>query len=139
MRLEDEREIQLQVQCREGPIRERSCTDWGCCLLYLALLAAVVILAVAASEGQIDESIMDRMIRTKGQDLPFMSIKKSSQYILISLGIAVGLCVVIVVTIYLIPAIAAYLFIPMMLLMMLLLGVGFVYRYFGNRLPFVPR
>lgn len=108
-------------------------------MLYVLLLAAVVVLAVMASSGQIDESIMDRMIKSKGQDLPFMSIKKSSQYILISLGIAVALCVVIVLTIYMIPAIAAYLFIPMMLLLMLLLGVGFVYRYFGNRLPFVPR
>ena len=92
-----------------------------------------------ASKGEIDESVMDRMMRQKGQDLPFMSIKHSSKYILISLGIAVALCVIIVITIYLIPAIAAYLFIPIMLLLMLLLGVGFIYRFFGNRLPFVPR
>lgn len=49
------------------------------------------------------------------------------------------LCLIVVVTIYIIPAIAAYLFIPIMLTMMLVLGVGFVYRYFGHNLPFVNR
>lgn len=74
----------------------------------------------------------------KGSSLPFISIEKASPYIITSLGIAIGLCVIIVITIYLIPAIAAYLFIPIMLLLMLLLGSGFIYRFFGKRLPFVP-
>lgn len=52
-------------------------------------------------------------------------------------AIGIVLCLVVVITTYIIPAIAAYLFIPIMLVMMMLLGVGFIYRYFGHHLPFV--
>jgi hypothetical protein len=106
--------------------------------VYILLLIFVATLAVIASKERIDDSTLDQMMRTKGSTLFFTSIHKSAPYIIISLGIAIGLCVIIVITIYLIPAIAAYLFIPIMLLMMLLLGAGFIYRFFGKRLPFVP-
>lgn len=140
MKIDDEREIQLQVQCREGPIRERTCTDWGCCLLYFLFMASIVVMAVIASnEPQVGEAMQDRLLRTKGKALPFLSIQKAMPFILSSLGTVTGICLLIVVTTYLLPAIAAYLFIPIMLLLMLLMGVGFTYRFFGKRLPFVNR
>jgi hypothetical protein len=52
MRIEDEREVQLQVQCRDGPIRERRCTDWACCLLYFLVIAAVIALALYANTAK---------------------------------------------------------------------------------------
>jgi hypothetical protein len=38
---------------------------------------------------------------------------------------------------FIIPSVSAYIIIPLMLLLMLLLGAGFIYRFFGNKLPFV--
>ena len=140
MNLEEEREVQLQVQCRDGPIRERRCTDWGCCLFYFVLIAVIAAFAIINSQRpQISTTVLDNLLKHNGAALPFLSTYKVMPYILTSWAIATGLCLVIVITIYLIPAIAAYLFIPIMLVMMLLMGVGFIYRFFGKHLPFVPR
>jgi hypothetical protein len=135
---EDEKEIQLQVQCREGPIRERHCTDWFCCLLYLLLLAAVVALALLAnSADHLTEEEVEKMLKTQGQSLPYLSTEQVIPDILIGLGVATALCVLMVVTTYLLPEVSAYLYIPLCLLLMLVLGAGFLYRFFGNRLPFL--
>lgn len=56
-----------------------------------------------------------------------------------SWAIATGICLFIVITVYLIPALAAYLFIPIMLVLMFLFGSAFIYRFFGKHLPFIPR
>ena len=131
--------MQLQVQCRDGPIRERRCTDWGCCLIYFLLLGAIAAFAIMLSrQPQISTTVLDNLLKKNGAALPFLSTKKVMPFIMTSWGIATGLCLIIVITIYLIPAIAAYLFIPIMLVMMLLFGTGFVYRYAGKNLPFVP-
>jgi hypothetical protein len=137
---DDEREIQLQVQCREGPIRERKCTDWGCCLAYFLLIGGIAVMAIIISKNpQISTSVLDRLLINDGAALPFLSTYKVMPFILTSWAIATVLCLLIVITIYLIPAIAAYLFIPIMLILMLLLGIGFIYRFFGHRLPFVSQ
>lgn len=57
--------------------------------------------------------------------------------ILIGLGVATAICILMVVTTYVLPEISAYLYIPLCLLLMLVLGCGFLYRFFGNRLPFL--
>lgn len=44
-------DIQLSVQCRDGPLTERKCTDVFCCILYLLLLGSVIFLAVFASNA----------------------------------------------------------------------------------------
>ena len=119
MNLEEEREVQLQVQCRDGPIRERRCTDWGCCLFYFVLIAVIAAFAIINSQRpQISTTVLDNLLKHNGAALPFLSTYKVMPYILTSWAIATGLCLVIVITIYLIPAIAAYLFIPIMLVMM---------------------
>ena len=44
-------DIQLSVQCRDGPLTERKCTDVFCCILYLLLLGSVIFLGVFASNA----------------------------------------------------------------------------------------
>ena len=62
--MEDEREIQLQVQCRDGPIRDRRCTDWGCCLVYFLLLGAIIVLAVIHSQQtQISPTALNSLLK----------------------------------------------------------------------------
>ena len=139
MNLQEEREVQLQVQCRDGPIHERRCTDWACCLFYLLLLVAVAVFAVIASKHPpISSSTLNNLLQNHGASLPFLSTYKVMPYILTSWTIVTGLCLVIVITIYIIPALAAYLFIPIMLFFMLMIGAAFIYRFFGKHLPFIP-
>ena len=74
MMLEDEREIQLQIQSRDGPLQQRKCTDWFCCALYFLLLAAVVSLALAANQApHINEQDIEKLLKVKGQDMPYLS------------------------------------------------------------------
>lgn len=49
----------------------------------------------------------------------------------------VAVSFVLVLISFIIPSLSAYLIIPLILLLMLLLGAGFIYSYFGNQLPFV--
>ncbi len=51
MTKESNGDVQLSVQCRDGPIAERRCTDAFCCILYLLLLAAVLFLGLSASSA----------------------------------------------------------------------------------------
>lgn len=50
---------------------------------------------------------------------------------------ATAICILMVVTSYVIPEVAAYVYIPLCLVLMLVLGSGLMYRFFGNRLPFL--
>jgi len=68
---------------------------------------------------------------------PLLAITKAMNYILLSLATVVALCFVLVIISFTIPFISTYVIIPLTLLLMLLLGAGFLYRYFGNKLPFV--
>jgi len=43
-----------------------------------------------------------------------------------------------VITTFTIPAIATYIYIPLLLLLMLFAGIVFLIRYFGPHIPFVP-
>ena len=49
----------------------------------------------------------------------------------------IALCLIMVITTFIIPSLAAYIYIPLALLMMLLIGSVFVFIYFGNTLPFI--
>lgn len=44
-------DVQLSVQCRDGPISERRCTDIFCCIIYLLLLASIIFLGIFASNA----------------------------------------------------------------------------------------
>jgi hypothetical protein len=44
-------DVQLSVQCRDGPISERRCTDVFCCIIYLLLVASIIFLGVFASNA----------------------------------------------------------------------------------------
>ena len=128
------------MQCRDGPIRERSCTDWACCLAYLLVIAGIIVLAILAGHHQkINQSTLHSLLLYHGEALPFLSIDNSMPFLLFSWGVEIIICLIVVITVYIIPAIAAYLFIPIMLVLMLILGVGFIYRYFGHHLPFLNR
>ena len=94
---------------------------------------------MASKRPQISQATLTNLLQKHGASLPFLSTYNSMPYILTSWAIATILCLIIVITIYLIPAIAAYLFVPIMLVLMLLIGAGFIYRFFGKHLPFLPK
>ena len=95
-------------------------------------------MAVVLSQNPpISPTLLNHLLKKNGASLPFLSTYKVMPFILTSWAIAAGICLIIVITVYLIPAIAAFLFIPLILLLMLLLGAAFVYRFFGHKLPFV--
>ena len=58
---------------------------------------------------------------------------------MISILTAIAFSFILVVISFIIPSISAYIMIPLILLTMLLLGAGFLYRYFGNKLPFISK
>jgi len=66
-----------------------------------------------------------------------LAISQAALYIILSLTFVIAISLLLVITSFLIPSISAYIFIPLLLILMLLLGAGFLYRYFGNRLPLV--
>lgn len=39
------------AQCRNGPIPERRCTDFICCIIYLLLIAGVLFLVLFSAGG----------------------------------------------------------------------------------------
>lgn len=39
------------AQCRNGPIPDRSCTDFFCCILYVILIIAVIFLVLFSAGG----------------------------------------------------------------------------------------
>ncbi len=39
------------AQCRNGPIPDRHCTDFFCCVLYVLLIAAVIFLVLFSAGG----------------------------------------------------------------------------------------
>lgn len=131
-------EVQLSVQCREGPIAERRCTDIFCCIIYLLLLATIIFLAVFASSA-IKMSREEVEIKLKKTDdaNPLLAISHSITYIILSLACVIAVSFILVIVSFIIPALSAYIVIPLILLLMLLLGTGFIYSYFGKQLPFV--
>jgi hypothetical protein len=74
----------------------------------------------------------------KGDDAnPLLAISNSILYIVLSLACVVAVCFVLVLISFVIPSVSAYIVIPLILLLMLLLGAGFIYSFFGQALPFV--
>lgn len=68
---------------------------------------------------------------------PLLAVSSATLYVLISLACVMALSFVLVLISFIIPSVSAYIVIPLILILMLLLGSGFIYRYFGNKLPFV--
>lgn len=92
---------------------------------------------LANSADHFTEEQIEKMLKVKGQDMPYLSTEQVIPDILIGLGVAAAVCIVMVLTTYVVPEVSAYLYIPLCLLLMLVLGTGFLYRFFGNRLPFL--
>lgn len=65
-----------------------------------------------------------------------LSIPASRSEIYVSVTITTGICLVITILTFLLPSIMIYLIIPVILIMLLLIGVAFLLRFFGNDLPF---
>jgi ABC-type polysaccharide/polyol phosphate export permease len=80
--------------------------------------------------------VRERLSKTS-EAHPLLAIFSSVVYILISLSCVVALSFALLVISFTVPSIAIYLVLPLMLILMLLLGSGFIYRFFGNKLPFV--
>ena len=57
--------------------------------------------------------------------------------IIIALACVAAVCLILVITTFIFPSLVTYFYMPIMLLLMLLLGVAFLYRYFGNSFPFI--
>lgn len=57
--------------------------------------------------------------------------------IVLALTFVAAICVILVITTFTIPALAAYIYIPLFLVLMLFSGVIFLVRYFGTTIPFV--
>jgi hypothetical protein len=83
------------------------------------------------------EAQVEQELRSISGANPLLAIANAIEYIVLSLACVVALSLVLVITSFILPAISAYIFIPLMLLLMLALGAGFVYRFFGKQLPFV--
>lgn len=68
---------------------------------------------------------------------PLLAISSSLLEIVASLLVVVALCIILVLTTFLIPALVAYLYVPLFLALMLLISIIFLVRYFGQTVPFL--
>jgi hypothetical protein len=68
---------------------------------------------------------------------PLLAVSNATLYILISLSCVIALSFVLVVISFILPSVSAYIVIPLILFLMLFIGSGFIYRFFGRKLPFV--
>lgn len=131
-------EVQLSVQCRDGPLTQRRCTDVLCCIIYLLLLASIIFLAIFASSAiKMSRAEVEAKLEKRNDSNPLLAVSSSITYIVLSLACVVAVSFVLVVISFIIPSVSAYVIIPLILLFMLLLGTGFIYSYFGKRLPFI--
>lgn len=62
---------------------------------------------------------------------PLLAIVKAYVPIILALTFVIAICLLLVITTYVIPALAAYIYIPLFLMLMLFAGVLFVLRYVG--------
>ena len=86
---------------------------------------------------QMSQADVEAKLTTNTEASPLLAVSSAIQYIILSLAFVVAISFVLVLISFIIPAFSAYIIIPLLLLLMLLLGAGFLYRYFGNQLPFV--
>jgi Flp pilus assembly protein TadB len=101
-------------------------------------LGSIIFLAIFASSAiQLTQSQVEKKLDKANNSNPLLAVSSASLYIVISLACVAALSFVLVLISFIIPMISAYIVIPFILLLMLLLGSGFIYRYFGNKLPFV--
>lgn len=80
---------------------------------------------------------MEAQLEDNNESDPLLAISSSITYIVLSLACVVAFSFVLVLISFVIPSVSAYIVIPLILLLMLLLGAGFLYSYFGKQLPFV--
>jgi hypothetical protein len=80
---------------------------------------------------------VEAKLESGNESNPMLAISSSILYIVLSLACVVAISFVLVLISFVIPSVSAYIVIPLILLLMLLLGAGFLYSYFGKQLPFV--
>ena len=56
-----------------------------------------------------------------------------------SLACVAAVCFILTFTTFIFPSLVTYFYVPLMLILMLLLGVVFLIRYFGQTFPFIPQ
>lgn len=126
------------AQCRNGPIPERSCTDFFCCIFYVLLIIAVLFLVLFSAGGvhKTPQEIRDDLGETN-IGTPFLAIIECLIPIIVAMAFVAAICFILAITSFTIPAVAAYIYIPLFLILMLFAGVIFLVRYFGQKIPFV--
>lgn len=126
------------AQCRNGPIPDRHCTDFLCCILYLLLIAAVIFLVIFSAGGiNMTTDEIRASLKENNFGSPLLAIIEAVIPIILALAFVAAICVILVVTTFTIPAIATYIYIPLFLALMLFAGIIFLIRYFGQTIPFV--
>ncbi len=131
-------EVPLNVRCRQGPLADRRCTDILCCLMYAVLLVSIILLAIFSNSAiKMSDSELQEKLSKTNEAHPLLAVSHSIVYILISLSCVVALSFFLLIISFTVPLISIYLVLPSMLMLMLFLGLGFIYRFFGNKLPFV--
>lgn len=80
---------------------------------------------------------MEAKLAKSDSSNPLLAISNSIVYIVLSLACVVAVSFALVLISFIIPSVSAYIIIPLILLLMLLLGTGFIYSFFGKKLPFV--
>jgi len=70
---------------------------------------------------------------------PLLAITSSILYIVLSVACVTAVSFILVIVSFIIPAASAYIVIPLVLLLMLLLGAAFLYSFFGKQLPLVDK
>ena len=126
------------AQCRTGPIEDRPCPGSFCCLLYLLPIAATIFLALFSSgKPTMTPEEVKTQLDTASFGAPLLAIVKAFVPIIIALGVVIALCLILVVTTFIIPSIVTYIYIPVFLLLMLLAGACFIASFAGVALPFV--
>ena len=83
------------------------------------------------------EPEVEKELKTNSLGGPFLAIIQALIPIVLALAFVAAICVILVITTFTIPAIAAYIYIPLFLILMLFSGVIFLIRYFGSTIPFL--
>lgn len=125
------------AQCRNGPIPDRSCTDFYCCIMYLILIAAVIFLVLFSGGVNMTPEEIKSELESNNFGTPFLAIIQAAIPIILAIAFVAAICLILVITTFTIPAIATYIYIPLFLAIMLFLGIIFLIRYFGPKIPFV--
>lgn len=126
------------LQCRNGPIKDQQCTDFYCCVMYLAIIGLVVFLALLSADGvKLTPEEVKETLQETNFGKPLYAIMEAIVPIVVSLALVAAISLLLLVTSLTIPVVAAFVYIPLILLFMLFVGVVFILRYFGISIPYI--